>query len=505
MFAARKAGTRAGRTLQNQLAGLELQTAGLATKTIERLRQEFLAAKDTLAQVVMRQEDLNFQLGAAEQEVETCRQALMSVVSQAAELRNQLVQADESGLALERQTSRVESEKARIQEEHSRLSAELEAYISSNQSAMRARLRIFAESVSQTTSDLDQARSQEISLRSKLEELRREFSGSTARKESLEQSLARHAYSTESVQEAALRRNFRSSVPAHPACSRISSKSHPDTKRVVEEFLRQELECVVVSQYDQARSGISLLKTQGTGRSTFFVTNLPSGSHVNGRDESPIRREPGVVAAIRDLVKFEPKLGLNGDLVLPAISSAYAVDTEEAAERLASAYPDCHFLTPTGAHYHHRMVTGGKGASAGPLALRRDFRELERRTAELESQIRSNQAALEEANERARQLDEQLKSLVGRRQEAEKRAVVADEKLRQVREGSDRTRRQLDALSSEAATLQSERARTEERQALLRAEIEDLRPRREATASKRFNRPRNLQGIPRGPRQAGAG
>jgi chromosome segregation protein len=165
-------------------------------------------------------------------------------------------------------------------------------------------------------------------------------------------------------------------------------------------------------------------------------------------------------------------LGLNGDLILPAISSAYVVEDDAAAERLASAYPDCHFLTATGAHYHHRMVSGGKGSSAGPLALRRDFRELERRTAELEAQIRTSETALAEATTLAKRLDEQLKSLVSSRMEAEKKAVVADEKLRQVRETCDRTRKQLDALLSEAAVLQCERARAEERQASLRAELE---------------------------------
>ena len=118
--------------LQAQLTTLEQQTVE-RTEQVEKLRQEFTAAKDTLAEVVMRQEDLNFQLGAAEQEVESCRQSLMSVVSHAAELRNQLVQAEEAGLAVERQAARVDAEKARSEEEHSRLAAELAAYISDHQ------------------------------------------------------------------------------------------------------------------------------------------------------------------------------------------------------------------------------------------------------------------------------------------------------------------------------------------------------------------------------------
>ena len=78
------------------------------------------------------------------------------------------------------------------------LAAELEAYLSEHQRDAST-LAELAESVSQTTRDLEQARSEEISLRSQVESLRREYSGSMARKEALEQSLAHHAYSTESV------------------------------------------------------------------------------------------------------------------------------------------------------------------------------------------------------------------------------------------------------------------------------------------------------------------
>jgi chromosome segregation protein len=465
---------REGTELQAQLATLEQQTAE-RTQQVEKLQQDFAAAKDTLAQVVMRQEDLNFQLGASEQDVETCRQSLMAVVSHAAELRNQLVQAEEAGLAVERQAARTDAEKSRSEAEHSRLVAELAAYLSEHQRDAST-LAELAESVSQTTRGLEHARREEVSLRSKVEALRREHSGSMARKEALEQSLARHAYSTESV-----RRLLSGEIPMDGHQFQPMGlladfvEVSPGYEEVVEEFLKQELECVVVEQYAQARSGIALLQSQGTGRSTFFVTHLASSGHAGGSVDSPVRTEPGVVASVRELVRFESKLGLNGDIVLPALASAYMVEDDAAAERLASAYPDCHFLTATGAHYHHRMVSGGKGSSAGPLALRRDFRDLERRTAELETQIRASEAALAEAEALAKRLDEQLKSLTSSKMEAEKKAVVADEKLRQTRETCDRTRQQLDALLSEAAVLQGERGRAEERQATLRAELETAR------------------------------
>jgi chromosome segregation protein len=454
--------------LQAQLATQEQQTAERAQQ-VGQLQQEFTTAKETLATLVMRQEDLNFKLGAAEQDVETCRQSLLAAVSHAAELRNQLVQAEESGLAIERQAARTDAEKSRVEAEHLRLAAELEAYASEHQRDAST-LAELAESVSQTTHGLEQARSEETSLRSQVEALRREYSGSMARKEALEQTLARHAYSTESVRRLLSGGSGHEFHPMGLLADFVEVS--PGYEEVVEEFLKQELECVVVEQHAQARSGIALLQSQGTGRSTFFVTHLPSNGNSHANGDSPVRTEPGVVAAIRELVRFESKLGLNGDVVLPALENAYLVEDDAAAERLASNYPGCHFLTKTGAHYQHRMVSGGKGSSAGPLALRRDFRELERHTAELDTQIKTSESALAQVAGMAKLLDEQLKSLLASKLEAEKKAVVADEKLRQTRETCDRTRRQLDSLLSEAAALHRERTSIDERLANLRAEIE---------------------------------
>ncbi len=156
----------------------------------------------------MRQEDLNFQLGAAEQEVEACRQTLMAVVSHAAELRNQLVQAEEAGLAMERQAARIEAEKSRKEAEHSRLAAELEA-TSRNTSATPARWRNWRSPWLKPRSELDGREARKCLYAPRWKRLRREYSGSMARKEALEQSLARHAYSTESV-----RRLLSGEIPA---------------------------------------------------------------------------------------------------------------------------------------------------------------------------------------------------------------------------------------------------------------------------------------------------
>ncbi len=459
---------RAG--FEAQLSSLEEQ-AKERTLQLERVQQDWTAAQEALAQLVSRQESLALQVTAAEEEVESCRQALLAAVSRAAELRNQLVQAEEASLALSRQAARTGSEKQRAEEENQRWAAELEASIAAQRQGTTS-LADLAQTLGGTAAALEGARTEETSLRSGLETLRREHSAAVARKQALEESLARHAYSTESV-----RRLLSDEIPMNGHRFRPLGvladfvEVAAGYEEVVEDFLRQELECVVVEQHEQARSGIALLRSEGRGRSTFFVTQMPSLDHTNGETQTELLAETGVVAPVRELMTFQKSLGLNGDLPLPALAHAYLVEDSATAQRLAGSYPEYHFLTRSGEHYQHRLVSGGKGSSAGPLALRRDFRALERRTAELEGKIQACEADLADAASRAAQLAKDHANLSVAKQEAEKKAVVADEKLRQTRDACERAAAQLKVLQSEAAQLERDLAAAEERKAGLRSEL----------------------------------
>ena len=462
---------REGADFRTQLTSLEEQSKE-RTLQFEQVQQDWTAAQGALAQLLSRQDSLSVQVAAAEDQVESCRQAMLVAVSRAAELRNQLVQAEEAGLALSRQAARTESERQRAEQENQRWAAELEASIAAQRQDSTA-LAGLAQALSETEAGLEQARGEEASWRSALETLRREHSGAVARKQALEESLARHAYSTESV-----RRLLAGEIPmnGHPfrplGVLADFVEVSPGYEEVVEDFLKVELECVVVEQHEQARSGIALLREEGRGRSTFFVTQIPPNDQKYGQAHTDLLAEEGVLAPVRDLISFQKSLGLNGDLGLPALAHAFLVEDSATAQRLAGAYPEYHFLTRNGEHYQHRLVSGGKGSSAGPLALRRDFRQLERRTAELEGNIQAHQAALADAARRATQLAKNQADLTATKQEAEKRAVVADEKLRQTREAFERARTQLKILQSEAAALEGELTLAAEREAGLRAELE---------------------------------
>src|SRR5712692_4609317 len=456
--------------VESQLGSLEQAAAERARQTVE-LRKDLASARAAVTVVLARQEALAYQIKSVESEVELCRQAALEAVSHAADLRNQTVQAEEASLSLERQASRAGAENASIVQEHARLAAALDASQGENQRSAGA-LADLARSVSHTAARLEEARAAETARRTELEDFRQEISRVTARKQVLEESLARHAYSTESARRL-LSGTSGNGDSFHPLGLLVDFvEVSSGYEEVVEEFLKHELEGVVVARHAEARSGIALLRSEGTGRSTFFVTQMTPNGHSSGGPRPEMLRERGVLARVRDLVRFEDRLGLNGDLAFPALENAYLVEDDTAAERLSIQYPECHFLTPTGEHYHHRLVSGGKSSSAGPLALRKEFRLLERRLGDLQSATRKAEETLARAVEAGARLEEEFRSLTAAQIEAEKKMVLAEEKMRQAREGYDRAEERLRTLQHELAALKNERRDVQARLAQLRGQLE---------------------------------
>ena len=61
---------------------------------------------------------------------------------------------------------------------------------------------------------------------------------------------------------------------------------------------------------------------------------------------------------------------------MPRVSLCFLAEDRAAAQRLAVSYPHLYFLLPDGVCYHGHTVTGGKKSGAGPLAMKREAREL---------------------------------------------------------------------------------------------------------------------------------
>jgi chromosome segregation protein len=170
-------------------------------------------------------------------------------------------------------------------------------------------------------------------------------------------------------------------------------------------------------------------------------------------------------------VKIVPTLGINGEVALPLLANTYVVEDSAIAERLAALHPERHFLTRGGEHYHHRLVAGGRGPSAGPLALRRDLRELERRTSDLELKLERSQESARKLSEEVAALERELRTLNAAKLEAEKKTLIADEKVKQLRQALERATAQRNIVDRELANVEHEGQEIETRQSHLRAQI----------------------------------
>jgi chromosome segregation protein len=491
--------TRRHAEAETEQAGLQTELHALEQKAVDCSRQaaevrgEAERAGEAVAGLLVRESELITALREAEQRLEVCRQGLLNAVARGAELRNQRLQNEDAAGLMDRRSARLESERAEGAVEHLRTIAELEACRRERELA-EGTLRSVAGAAQDAGALLERAREQETAARAAVETQRDELSQVRARREALGESLARHAYSTESV-----RRLLAGSIGQHGngngnGNGGLHSGSNgngngdakfkplgvladflevtPGYEEVVEEFLKQELDCVVVERHEDARHGLDLLHQEGAGRSTFFVTRVPSNGHGDGNGARAGEQMPGIRACVADLVRVEPQLGLNGDMVLPSLARAFVVEDATVAERLAAEHPAHHFLTPRGEHYHHRLVSGGKGPSAGPLALRRDFRDLERRLTELEPQLEGARSALAAIVSGRTNLEEEVRRLGTAQVQGEKDSLRLSERFSQSEQALERSRRRLELLESECRSAVEEGQRLREGHVEIERELE---------------------------------
>src|SRR5204863_5471899 len=193
----------------------------------------------------------------------------------------------------------------------------------------------------------------------------------------------------------------------------------------IEQYLRDELQYVVVETFDHARAGVSLLRDEVGGRATFFVDSLRNLRLTEYEPIVHFRPEEGVISRLDKLVGFRDPLGPAAKQFLPRLRSAYLTDTAISAEKLARDNPQYAFVTPDGTCYQGRMVTGGRADEAGPLGMKRELRALDAEVLQLEHQVSEKQAVLEAAAAELRATEQALTDIDEQQREAEREAISA--------------------------------------------------------------------------------
>ncbi|HYK49568.1 MAG TPA: AAA family ATPase, partial [Terriglobales bacterium] len=371
-------------------------------------------------------------LASLEREVESGRVAIMEAVAAASQLRNQLTQAEERLAAVDRETQR-------LQAEISTASSQVEAF-----GGQRGQLQLEFESVSQSVSGLtaeiadlrrtlEAKRHEENEAKLRLDGLRAEFASALGKKGSLEAVIAEHGYSTESV-----RRLFQSgSLQGGLAPVGVLAdflEVEPQHERVVEDFLRDELNYIVVKSWDAADEGLRLLRNDVDGRATFLVHPEDSQARFSFVvDEAAHSAPPGQsILPLKNTIRVLDGFGKSLEVILPKLRDGYIVPDAGLGRELALENPDAFFLSQSGECFHNVTVTGGKQRAEGPLSMKRELRELLRMLEELERALRDGEARVLMLGREIKEFTSLLDRLENEKREAEKQAMTSGHMLQQL-------------------------------------------------------------------------
>ena len=279
-----------------------------------------------------------------------------------------------------------------------------------------------------------------------------------ARRASVEQILNDRSYTADAVQKLFASSQNSDESAGFRAVGVLADYAEvgPEYENAIEQFLRDELEYVVVETFDSARAGIAMLRDEVGGRATFFVDSLRKLNVQPNEPVVPFEIERETVSRLDRLVEFRDPLGPAAKQFLPRLQSAFLVEQSAVAERLARENPAYSFVTPDGTTYQGRVVSGGRPSEAGPLGMKRELRSLDAEVLQLERAASQAQAALHHIEEEFRASEATLEQATAQHVESEKLEVAATLQRDQARGDMVRLGIELSDCQTELGRLRNE-------------------------------------------------
>jgi chromosome segregation protein len=452
-------------------ADAELAQARVRLNSLESERDSRQVLESAAADLAAAQQELAFSQQEAanaatallelERRQEESRVAIFDSISSASRLRNQLAQAEE-------RLAGVDREGRRLQGQIDNANQQVEAF-----SGQRGQLALEFETVAQRAAGIaeeivqlrrliESKRLEETKAKGHLDVLRAEFATALGKKGSLEAVIAEHGYSTESV-----RRLFQSGVMqgglAPVGVLADFLEVEPRFERVVEDFLRDELNYVVVKSWDAADEGLRLLRSDVDGRATFLVH--PDDAQAKFSfilDEAAHSAPPAAsIVPLKNTIRVLDGFGKSLEVILPKLRDGYIVPGSDAARGLALENPDAFFLSQSGECFHNVTVTGGKQRAEGPLSMKRELREVLRQLEDLERALRDEEMRVRTLGREIKDLGSLLERLEAEKREAEHQSMTSRHLLQQLDAEMTRVAETMNVAQSELRRLTGERAEQE--------------------------------------------
>jgi chromosome segregation protein len=463
--------------VQNRLMALEEERDG-HRQVLDSAVADLATAQQALTLSQQETAGAAATLAGLEREQEAFRGAILDAVGAASHLRNQLTQSQERLAGLDREEQRLRTEIA----------------VASTQSetfgGQRGQLELEFETVSQRVNGLaaeiadlrrtmEARRQEEAETKRYLDSVRSEYASALGKKGSLEAVIAEHGYSTESV-----RRLFQSGAlqGGHAPAGVLADflEVEPRYEQVVEDFLRDELNYVVVKSWDAADEGLRLLRSDVDGRATFLVHPDDSQAKFSFAFDERAHRSHSSdsVLPLKNSIRVLNGFGKSLEVILPKLGNGYIVPDPALARELALSSPDAFFLSQSGECFHNVTVTGGKQRSEGPLSMKRELRDVLRLLEELERALQEKEIRVVSLAREIKDFTSLLERLEDEKRESEKQAMTSGHMLSQLETEMQRVRERLDVSERELQRLAGERQEQESLIATREAELAAIEERR---------------------------
>jgi len=463
---------RESQELDSRLQRLE-QELDTQRQGLGELDHEIARSRERMLEKNQQRDALQARVREREKNIEAGRQAVLRLLGEASGLRNQLAQIDEYLAGIERETQRSQREEQTATAELQRLEEGKKAAVETLAKKQSELESVIAER-RRTEEELGIRRRAVVELRGKIDGLRNECSRLKARKESVENVLAHRSYTTDSVKRlfAALEKGKATDLRPLGVLADYCEVD-PAFEKPAEEFLHDELEYVVVEDWQQADRGLDFIRAELDGRATFLIHPDKNGNGKVHLPEPAIGPETGIVGRLSDSLRLTNGLSDRASDLLPRVSLCFLAEDRAAAQRLSTAYPHLYFLLPDGSCYHGHTVTGGKKSGSGPLALKRESRELGSTLSGRQKELDQQEKRLEGESEEIARLEAELERLRGAQQAREKDRVALEHELRKLNDDMARANSRLSVARLELERLRRDTAKSEEQRERNRAAVEE--------------------------------
>ncbi|MBI4907207.1 MAG: chromosome segregation protein SMC [Acidobacteria bacterium] len=477
----------------NQVASIEKRLTQGETETAElekratSMEAEFQSHADRLTEFNQQYEELRQRLARKTEErdqrqsdlrqreaaLESGRQQVLRLLGESSTLKNQLAQVSEYLSGLDRESGRAQREEQNCVNDLNRLEG-LKEELAVKVSSRQLELTSIADQRRGVDEELQTHKARSSETRRTLESLRADLSRLRARRDSTQEILSHRSYTTESV-----KRLFtaieKGKAPELKPLGVLADfmEVDPVWEKATEEFLHEELEYVVMRNWEEATRGVDLMRKDLDGRATFLVHPEPDANIVGVVPPEPgIGPETGIVGRLSAQLKMTNGLTKAPAELIPRLARCFLVADRENAQRLSLQYPDLFFLMPDGVSFHGHAVSGGRKTGAGPLALKRELRELTKLHDEKNTQVEKTTRLLADLDQQIALFAEEMERLRSLQQIQEKDALALEHEMRKFGEEMSRTNQRMSVVRLELQRLTNDGAKARERQDAMQVRLE---------------------------------